>query len=71
MANSEVRGIRVADELWNEYAAVVGDAGRAQDVRAYIEWRVDNPRTPLPGRRRGPSVRNKAKSDEVPAATTA
>jgi hypothetical protein len=59
---SEMRGIRVNAELWAEYAGVVGNHGRAADLRAYIEWRVDNPRTPLPGRRRGPVVRNKSTS---------
>lgn len=62
MAAGDMRGIRVDGELWSAYAEVVGDHGRANDIRAYIEWRVDNPRTPLPGRRRGPVVKNKSTS---------
>ncbi len=51
---SDIRRVRVDRDLWEEYAEVVGDLGRSADLRAYIEWRVDNPTTPLPGRRRGP-----------------
>ncbi len=50
----DLHKLRVDSGLWKEYAEVVGDLGRSADLRAYIEWRVDNPTTPLPGRRRGP-----------------
>ncbi len=51
---SDLRKLSIDKELWDAYAEVVGDGGRSADLRAYIEWRVDNPTTPLPGRRRGP-----------------
>jgi hypothetical protein len=51
---SDVRRIRVERDLWQAYADVVGNGGRSADIKAYIEWRVDNPTAPLPGRRRGP-----------------
>lgn len=53
-AASDMRRLRVADELWDAYTEIVGNAGRSADLKSYIEWRVDNPTTPLPGRRRGP-----------------
>jgi hypothetical protein len=54
MSESEIRRVRVERDLWDAYTEIVGDGGRSADLRAYIEWRVDNPTTPLPGRRRGP-----------------
>lgn len=51
---SDVRRIRVEKALWEAYADVVGNGGRSADIKAYIAWRVDNPDTPLPGRRLGP-----------------
>lgn len=51
---SDIRRIRVDTDLWKTYAEIVGDGGRSADLKSYIEWRVDNPTTPLPGRRRGP-----------------
>lgn len=59
-----MRGIRVDPELWDAYAEVVGDLGRAADLRSYIEWRIDNPRTPLPGRRRGPTVKRRVQASD-------
>jgi hypothetical protein len=53
-ADTDIRRLRVDDELWVAYTQIVGDLGRSADLKAYIEWRVDNPTTPLPGRRRGP-----------------
>lgn len=53
-SDSEIRRLRVEGDLWKAYEEVVGDLGRSADLRSYIEWRVDNPTTPLPGRRRGP-----------------
>lgn len=40
---SEKLGIRVSDDLWRRYAAVVGNAGRSADLKSYMEWRVDTP----------------------------
>jgi hypothetical protein len=55
--DSDVRRFRIHQEIWDMYGDVVGDAGRAGDLRAYIEWRTENPRTPLPGKKRGPIKR--------------
>ena len=55
--SSDIRRLRVEPELWAAYTEIVGDGGRSSDLKAYIEWRVDNPSTPLPGRRRGPEKR--------------
>lgn len=52
--SKDIRRLRVDEQLWAAYSEIVGDAGRSADLKAYIEWRVDNPTTPLPGRRRGP-----------------
>ncbi len=52
--SSDIRRIRVDGDLWKAYEQVVGNGGRSADIKAYIEWRVDNPTTPLPGKRRGP-----------------
>lgn len=52
---SDIRRFRADDELWEAYTAVVGERRRSADIRAYLEWRVENPDTPLPGRWRGPS----------------
>jgi hypothetical protein len=54
---ADIRRLRVDKDLWDAYTAIVGDAGRSGDLRSYIEWRVDNPTSPLPGRRRGPVKR--------------
>lgn len=54
MPHDGVLRFRAPDELWAAYSEIVGDGGRSADLKAYIEWRVDNPTTPLPGRRRGP-----------------
>lgn len=50
----DIRRLRVEDDLWQAYTEIVGNGGRSADLKAYIEWRIDNPTTPLPGRRRGP-----------------
>lgn len=52
---SDIRRVRVDGDLWEAYADVVGDGGRSADLREYMRWRVDNPTTPLPGRRLGPA----------------
>jgi hypothetical protein len=56
---NDIRRIRMPDEIWEAYAEVVGEIGRAQDIKDYVRWRIDNPRTPLPGRRMGPVVRHR------------
>ena len=58
-----MRRVRMSDDLWDAYAEIVGDSGRSADLRSYVEWRIDNPTTPLPGRRRGPVKRTRATSD--------
>lgn len=63
---SDIRRIRVDLDLWKAYEAVVGNGGRSADIKAYIEWRVDNPTTPLPGKRRGP-VKKVRRSSTEPA----
>jgi hypothetical protein len=64
-AGDDIRRVRVSRELWDAFAEVVGDAGRSGDIKAYIEWRVDNPTTPLPGRRRGPVKRTRRSGAEA------
>lgn len=59
---SDVRRIRVDTDLWRAYAEIVGNGGRSADIKAYIEWRIDNPTTPLPGKRRGPVKRERRSS---------
>lgn len=54
---SDMHRIRAPKALWDAYAAVVGERGRSADLREYMEWRVENPDTPLPGRWRGPLKR--------------
>lgn len=61
---TDIRRVRVDGELWAAYAEVVGDLGRSADIKRYIEWRVDNPTTPLPGSRRGPVKRVRRTSDK-------
>lgn len=63
--NADVRRLRVDQSLWDAYTEIVGDLGRSADLKSYIEWRVDNPTTPLPGRRRGPVKRIRKGSDET------
>lgn len=58
---SDIRRFRADDELWEAYTAVVGERRRSADIRAYIEWRVVNPDTPLPGRWRS---RPKPRADD-------
>jgi hypothetical protein len=62
--DASVRKVRIRADLWNDYAEVVGDAGRSQDAKSYIEWRIDNPTTPLPGRRRGPVKRVRVRKNQ-------
>lgn len=53
--SSDIRRLRVDDDTWEAYTEIVGERGRSADLKAYINWRIDNPETPLPGRRRGPT----------------
>jgi hypothetical protein len=51
---SDLRRFRLDQATWDLYTEIVGERGRSADLKAYISWRIDNPTTPLPGRRRGP-----------------
>lgn len=42
------RPIRVPDDAWNAYGAIVGERDRSADLKAYIEWRLAHPTAPLP-----------------------
>lgn len=57
------RAVSVDSDLWEAYGEIVGDGGRSDDLREYMKWRVDNPTTPLPGRRRGPVKRVRRSAD--------
>lgn len=50
------RNVRVAPELWEAYARTVGADNRGPDIRAYMQWRINNPDTPLPGQTAGPDA---------------
>jgi hypothetical protein len=67
--SSDIRRLRVPQELWEAYTEIVGDGGRSSDLKAYIEWRVDNPKTPLPGKRLGPAKRTRQKGASAGAST--
>lgn len=62
---SDVRRFRADDELWDAYTKVVGEGARSADIKAYLEWRVENPEAPLPGRWRGPIKRRRRPSTET------
>jgi hypothetical protein len=66
--NADVRRFRLDLETWKAYGDIVGDGGRSADLKAYIDWRIDNPTTPLPGKRRGPLKRVREKRTSPPAA---
>lgn len=61
----DIRRLRVQEDLWGEYVEIVGNRRVSADLKAYIDWRLDNPTTPLPGRRRvaPPKVR-KSRTEE-------
>lgn len=44
-----MRRVRVDDDLWKAYGGVVGMRKRSTDLKAYMEWRVNNPDVKLPG----------------------
>lgn len=50
---------RVETARWELFTAAIGDSDYAPWVRRYINWRVQNPAQPLPGRRLGPLRRNR------------
>jgi len=52
---NDMRRIRVDQELWDAFAELVGDGGRAAAIRNYIQWQLANPNTPLPGQFRPPA----------------
>lgn len=56
----DLRRFRLDAETWKAYGELVGDGGRSADLKAYIDWRLDNPTTPLPGKRRGPVKKTRA-----------
>jgi predicted GIY-YIG superfamily endonuclease len=43
----DIRRVRIGKDRWDAYTEIVGDMGRSGDLKAYIEWRLDNPNTPL------------------------
>jgi hypothetical protein len=56
-----LRRVRIDEDKWAAYAEVVGDGGRAPDIREYVDWRIAHPDTPLPGHWRGPVKKVRAK----------
>jgi hypothetical protein len=66
--SSDMRRLRAGDPLWDAFGETVGDGGRSADLRAYMEWRVNNPTTPLPGMKLGPvkKVRKKTRGGSPP-----
>lgn len=59
---TDIRRLRVPARVWDAYTDLTGDLGRAQDLRDYIEWRIDHPDTPLPGKKWGPIRRWREKT---------
>lgn len=57
--SSDLRRFRLDKDTWDAYGELVGDGGRSADLKAYIDWRLDNPTKPLPGKRRGPVRRTR------------
>lgn len=37
------RQVRIEDDLWDQFGALVGARERSADLKAYIQWRVANP----------------------------
>lgn len=63
--DSELLRIRASRVLWDAYGKVVGERGRSADLREYMEWRIDHPDDPLPGRWRGPANRTRMTRPET------
>jgi len=66
--SSDLRRFRLDKETWDSYGELVGDGGRSADLKAYIDWRLDNPTVPLPGKRRGPVKKTRTPRTPPPAA---
>lgn len=60
VATRRLKRLEIDDDLWERYAGVVGNSGRAADLREYIDWRVAHPDEPLPGMWRGPRRKERA-----------
>lgn len=67
--SSDLRRFRLDSETWKAYGDLVGDGGRSADLKAYIDWRLDNPTVPLPGKRRGPVKKTRTARTAKPAAS--
>lgn len=63
--SSDIRRFRLDQDTWEEYGELVGDGGRSADLKAYVEWRLENPTTPLPGKRRGPVKKERTPRQEA------
>lgn len=50
------RKFRLAADLWDRFGEIVGINRRSDDLRAYVEWRVEHPDTALPKRGRRPAA---------------
>lgn len=48
--HTPLRQLRIPDDEWKPFGALVGDRERTSDVRAYIRWRLRNPDVVLPER---------------------
>lgn len=57
----EEHRVRAPKAIWDAYGEVVGARSRSTDLREYMEWRIENPDEPLPGRWRGPLSRMRSK----------
>lgn len=47
----DLHSFRTPKWLWKAHGEVVGDVGRAPDLKEFMSWRIDNPGVPL-----GPDV---------------
>jgi len=50
--HTPLQRFRMSKELWDRFGEVVGVSNRSDDLRTYVEWRIDNPDASLPRRRR-------------------
>jgi len=66
--SGDIRRFRLDSETWKAYGELVGDAGRSADLKAYIDWRLDNPTLPLPGKRRVSARRERPKQEPAAGA---
>jgi len=42
MADTNHRSLRLPSWLWQQYGKVVGDIGRASDLKVFMDWRIDH-----------------------------